>query len=371
MNSPSNKISHYNEYEKLWADTNTMFHCSGDVTVVGVKISNDEVFRSVWKYFKRCQNQMAQYVRYIDQIMQNESSESYSKNEKDEKNSNFFRNYYPEKWKDKIPCLDFYHLDRSPSNLVKIIKYKSLESNKDKKSSLNFHKAFFIHERPGFMFIPNPFKTAEIEAMWAYKLANEVINSSISKTNLKKNGEECVGMDPGLRWATLGFHYNWKKRKYSLSDRNTFPSDLFELSQDIINSVNYGSLIPETAIINFYKKGSTMGGHKDDAEWTDKAPVVSISFGNAGIYILGGSSQTDNQPIPPVPLIVRSGDIVILGKESRMNIHGVPCFLKNTLPNRLKKAILENNLPKFATYMHKTRININVRQVMDHVKRMK
>lgn len=356
-------------------------HKSGGVTVLGVE-DEQEVFRSVWKFYKRKHNAIAEYVRSCDKRGEEQQ---------------------------KIPCLDFEHLENSPTSLVDLV--EQVDPTKPASSEENKHiqvnKAFTIRGRPGFLFIPNPFVSPDAEAFWAAKLALAYPDGEESQRNVLSTGVKARPLDLGLRWATLGFHYDWKAREYTETAKGPFPGDLAELSKRVLGSFAQklvGSIEPETAIINYYRKGATMGGHKDDAEWTDEAPVVSMSFGNAGIYVLGGDSQVDCGPPPPLPMVVRSGDVILLGGPSRMNIHGVPCFLKGTCPERLTDAILNNACKveqlidpathreliegldsryasekptrgkskrarvgslceHFAEYMKETRINVNVRQV--------
>uniref|UniRef100_A0A0K6SB14 Alpha-ketoglutarate-dependent dioxygenase AlkB-like domain-containing protein n=1 Tax=Chromera velia CCMP2878 TaxID=1169474 RepID=A0A0K6SB14_9ALVE len=77
---------------------------------------------------------------------------------------------------------------------------------------------------------------------------------------------------------------------------------------------------PEAAIVNFYSPGDKLCGHKDDVEIERDAPVVSITLGLSAIFLVGGSSAEDW----PVPLLVRSGDVMVMGGESRFVLHGVP-----------------------------------------------
>ena len=47
-----------------------------------------------------------------------------------------------------------------------------------------------------------------------------------------------------------------------------------------------------------------MGAHLDDAELTKVKPIVSISLGNAAVFLLGGRTKETK----PVALFLRSGD---------------------------------------------------------------
>jgi len=96
----------------------------------------------------------------------------------------------------------------------------------------------------------------------------------------------------------------------------------------------------------------------DDVEEEFDAPVVSISIGNTAIFLLGGKTRSD----PPVAMYLRSGDIVIMGGESRLCYHGVPRILHGTLPKEYSE-IFDTTYAPVLEYLNSSRININIRQV--------
>lgn len=147
----------------------------------------------------------------------------------------------------------------------------------------------------------------------------------IMDTDVKEKREACAmkrrrtsSLDR-LRWVTLGYHYDWEKRKYA-SQYNTFPPELSILCSDIAHACN-GSyrLSSQAGIVNLYPRGAVMGGHQDDAEITLDHPVVSLSIGCACVFLVGGLSKEET----PVPILLHSGDVVVLGGPSRLRYHGV------------------------------------------------
>jgi len=84
---------------------------------------------------------------------------------------------------------------------------------------------------------------------------------------------------------------------------------------------------------------------------------VSYSFGLSAIFLIGGRSLDDK----PLAIIIRSGDAIIMSKESRLCYHGVPKVL---LPKNDQHFNYDNVLEDTVkSFMQVTRININVRQV--------
>lgn len=120
-----------------------------------------------------------------------------------------------------------------------------------------------------------------------------------------------------VRWLTLGHHYDWTRRQYPPGAVTPFPADAAALTAAVAAELGL-ALRPEAAIVNFYRPSSTMGGHRDDLEGTFEHPVVSVSFGLPCLFLLGGRDRSQE----PVPLFVRSGDILVLSGESRLAVHG-------------------------------------------------
>lgn len=76
---------------------------------------------------------------------------------------------------------------------------------------------------------------------------------------------------------------------------------------------------PEACLVNFYSPAARMGLHQDRDERDFAAPVVSISLGDDCLFRVGGVKRGD----PTVSLRLVSGDVLVLGGESRLAYHGV------------------------------------------------
>jgi alkylated DNA repair protein alkB family protein 1 len=182
-----------------------------------------------------------------------------------------------------------------------------------------------------------------------------------------------------LRWASLGYHYNWTDRMYERSLVSTFPPPLADLCSRLAACVDE-RILAEAAIVNYYPVGSYMSGHIDDAEQAMEEPIVSVSVGCPAIFLLGGRSKSD----VPVPIVVRSGDVLIMSGESRYCYHGVPAVMDHaTFPlnadmntgrsDNCCKMCVDHGAEEAAAEMHKYhhirrylrqgRININCRRV--------
>eukprot|EP00088_Acartia_fossae_P067790 TRINITY_DN8497_c0_g1_i4.p1 TRINITY_DN8497_c0_g1~~TRINITY_DN8497_c0_g1_i4.p1 ORF type:complete len:362 (-),score=59.68 TRINITY_DN8497_c0_g1_i4:37-1089(-) len=126
-----------------------------------------------------------------------------------------------------------------------------------------------------------------------------------------------------LRWSTLGYHHNWDTKVYDESDKGEFPSDLAKLSSHIVQALGYQRYKAEAAIVNYYPENTTLSGHTDHSEHNLSAPLVSISFGQSGIFLLGGKSLD----VSPSAYLLKSGYVAVMTKEARLCYHAVPKIL--------------------------------------------
>lgn len=89
---------------------------------------------------------------------------------------------------------------------------------------------------------------------------------------------------------------------------------------------------PDLCIMNYYAGDARMGVHqdKDERPATIAAgiPIVSVSLGDAARFVVGGLSRRE----PTRPVILRSGDVLVMGGPSRLRYHGVTRTLPGTAP---------------------------------------
>lgn len=80
-----------------------------------------------------------------------------------------------------------------------------------------------------------------------------------------------------------------------------------------------GTPRPEACLINYYAEGAKMGTHRDADEENLSAPVISLSLGNDAHFHIGGCARGDRKH----RLVLKSGDVVVLGGPARLAYHGV------------------------------------------------
>ncbi|KIK95246.1 hypothetical protein PAXRUDRAFT_827205 [Paxillus rubicundulus Ve08.2h10] len=195
---------------------------------------------------------------------------------------------------------------------------------------------------------------------------------------------------PKLRWANIGWSYHWGSKQYDFSKgKGDVDPRVRDLCKSAVGSVPWEEVYghdhlegwggddwrmwqdtyePDAGIVNFYQTKDTLMAHVDRSEVCATSPLVSISLGNAAIFLIGGLTRDTE----PTPILLRSGDVVIMsGPACRRAYHGVPRILENTLPEHFSQAPDHDGDDEggmedwelYRDYMQTTRININVRQV--------
>ena len=89
------------------------------------------------------------------------------------------------------------------------------------------------------------------------------------------------------------------------------------------------SYTPDAALANWYDADARMGMHQDRDE-VSRAPVVSLSIGDACTFRFGNS---DNRNRPSRDVVLESGDAFVFGGASRLAYHGVTAVHAGTAPD--------------------------------------
>lgn len=95
--------------------------------------------------------------------------------------------------------------------------------------------------------------------------------------------------------------------------------DMPQAVLDIWNRVSNYAHAPEACLVNFYHGGSKMGLHQDKDEEDFAAPVVSISLGDTAVFRFGRTTRGGKTST----LKLASGDVLVMGGESRLCFHGI------------------------------------------------
>ncbi|XP_053489134.1 nucleic acid dioxygenase ALKBH1 [Ictalurus furcatus] len=258
-------------------------------------------------------------------------------------------------------------------------------------------RAFGLQGYPGFIFISNPFLPGS-QRYWVKQclktytqkpnMCNLDMHMSPAETeniweksvgSIRKKGQrEPRTLLEKLRWVTLGYHYNWDTKNYSPDHCTPFPEDLHSLSYKIAAACGFPNFKAEAGILNYYRSDSSLGIHVDESELDHTPPLVSFSFGQTAVFLLGGTKRQD----APTAMFMRSGDIMVMSGSSRLLYHAVPCIvpapaghpLPSCLDQRVGKdepdddddvqTVCEKDWEVCSAYLKTSRINMTVRQVL-------
>lgn len=102
------------------------------------------------------------------------------------------------------------------------------------------------------------------------------------------------------------------------------PDLLLEIWRDVAGY----TFPPEACLINYYAAGTKMGSHRDADEEDVRAPVVSISLGDDATFHIGGVARAHRKE----RIVLRSGDVVVLGGAARLAYHGIDRVHPGTSP---------------------------------------
>ncbi|OQV16861.1 putative DNA oxidative demethylase ALKBH1 [Hypsibius exemplaris] len=162
-----------------------------------------------------------------------------------------------------------------------------------------------------------------------------------------------------LRWITLGYHHDWDSKLYSEDKKTPFPDDVNCLCRFLARRLGYREFSAEAAIVNYYHLDSTLSPHQDVSEPYQEAPLISISFGQPAVFLIGADKADW-----PSAVILRSGDVFVMTGPSRLAFHGVPKVFADPKWQLLPAREKTERDALLTAYLAHSRINLNVRQVL-------
>jgi DNA alkylation damage repair protein AlkB len=138
----------------------------------------------------------------------------------------------------------------------------------------------------------------------------------------------------GKHWN--GMTYNYEDTRSDFDDLRVppIPAEFAAIARDAARDAGF-EVRPDLCIMNYYTSEARMGVHQDKDERPETIatgiPIVSVSLGDAARFVIGGLSRRD----PMAPVMLRSGDVLVMGGPSRLRYHGVTRILAGTAPEGL------------------------------------
>jgi DNA alkylation damage repair protein AlkB len=135
----------------------------------------------------------------------------------------------------------------------------------------------------------------------------------------------------GRHWNGLTYGYEPNRSDFDGLPAPPIPAAFARLASTAASRAGF-ELEPDICIMNFYRPESRLGVHqdKDERAETLKAgvPIVSVSLGDTARFVLGGLMRKD----PMRPMLLESGDVLVMGGPARLRFHGVTRILPGTAP---------------------------------------
>ena len=135
----------------------------------------------------------------------------------------------------------------------------------------------------------------------------------------------------GKHWNGLTYQYEDRRSDFDGLPVPRIPVRFAEIAEGAAADAGF-EMRPDLCIMNYYTAEAKLGVHQDKDERPETIaagiPIVSVSLGDAARFVVGGLTRRE----PTRPLILRSGDVLVMGGASRLRYHGVTRILTATAP---------------------------------------
>ena len=133
----------------------------------------------------------------------------------------------------------------------------------------------------------------------------------------------------GKHWNGLTYTYEERRSDFDGLPVPPIPERFRELARDAACDAGF-EMSPDICIMNYYTVEARMGVHQDKDERPETiargVPIVSVTLGDAARFVVGGVTRRE----PTRPIVLRSGDVLVMGGPSRLRFHGVTRILPGT-----------------------------------------
>jgi DNA oxidative demethylase len=135
----------------------------------------------------------------------------------------------------------------------------------------------------------------------------------------------------GKHWNGLTYKYEERRSDFDGLAVPPLPPRFAEIARAAAADAGF-TMEPDLCIMNRYTAAAKMGVHQDKDERSDTIaagiPIVSVSLGDDARFVIGGLSRRD----PTSAVMLKSGDVLVMGGASRLRYHGVTRIVPGTAP---------------------------------------
>ena len=136
----------------------------------------------------------------------------------------------------------------------------------------------------------------------------------------------------GKHWNGLTYNYEPSRSDFDGLTVPEIPQRFAKVATSAAEDAGF-SIQPDLCIMNYYAGDAKMGVHQDKDERPETIaagiPIVSVSLGDDARFVVGGLSRRD----PTSPVMLKSGDVLVMGGPSRLRYHGVTRIAPGTAPH--------------------------------------
>jgi DNA alkylation damage repair protein AlkB len=136
----------------------------------------------------------------------------------------------------------------------------------------------------------------------------------------------------GRHWNALTYAYGEARTDFDGLAVPPIPQEFQHVAVSAAERAGF-TMRADLCIMNFYDQDSRMGVHQDKDERRETieagVPIVSVSLGDTARFVVGGLVRKE----PMRPLMLRSGDVLVMGGPSRLRFHGVTRIQPGTAPD--------------------------------------
>lgn len=185
---------------------------------------------------------------------------------------------------------------------------------------------------PGFVLFESRLDRAEQRQLWS--LCESLAHGPVPMyTPTVRGGKKMsVGMlCLGRHWNALTYGYEDRRSDFDNLPAPPIPGLFATIAHGAAAAAGF-EMQPDLCIMNYYTADSRMGVHQDKDERPETIaagiPIVSISLGETARFVVGGLARRD----PTSAIMLRSGDVLVMGGPSRLRFHGVTRIVPGTAP---------------------------------------
>ena len=198
---------------------------------------------------------------------------------------------------------------------------------------------------PGLHLVQNYLDAEEQRRFW--EICRDLADGAVPMYSPTVRGGKkmSVGMlCLGRHWNATTYSYEPTRSDFDSLAVPPLPPEFERLAVEAAARAGF-PLRADLCIMNYYDQDSRMGVHQDKDESRESieagVPIVSVSLGDTARFVVGGLTRRE----PTRPLMLRSGDVLVMGGVSRLRFHGVTRILPGTAPRWSRARPVQPDVP--------------------------